>query len=573
MFIIVRENISKYLADLECVLKKAAELHFAYKILMIIILIGLIFAPGIDEYLYKIFDPHYAYRDDTIFLPPFQKYLPNPVPSDYIKDYYLSAVIPYGFKYAMEYIHTYLDVHLWVAIIKLSTMALMILLVGFAGWKLGGAITCFAVLALFFYSKIFFDFALNGITPRTLAYPFMVMAILFIIKKRIYAMAVLVVTSALIYPQSTFILGAAMGIWLLLIPKENVIAANNWVFYKKILLLATTALLTFGIVLQQIIASSAYGRRMTEADVPGYPEIGDYGIYGPVDALPYHFLFRDIFILQLGIFTTNCSAYVFAITSFIIFYAIGNNIDIIYKRNPKYTAVFVIMAAGFITHTLAYIFTPYFYIPIRYLYYTFPVFIIFITPIALEKLFGKYFKNYKILPAFLAASLIGIFSISGAKSIASGLDRFEEYNVGVHKFINTLPMDIVIAGWPNGVVNTIPLFVQRTALITIKTHDVFFKNELEEMRKRVYAIIDVYFSISTEPLLRLKNEFKVTHFIVDKRYFSGEEKLKYSQPFQDVITEKLKSMSLNDGILMNDSLKKAVIYEDEYFRVIDLERL
>ena len=556
---------------IEQMLEKASSMHIAFKILLIATVLIAMFFPGIHEYLTRLFDPHYYYRDELLFLPPFYKYMPEPIPSDYIKEYYLNVMMAPGFKAIMAYLYSNFDMGLLIAPIKLINLILMIILVGIVAWQLGGALACFSSMALLMYAPIFFDFGLNGFTPRLLVYPFMVLSILFMMKKRIYAMALLVIAAALIYPQSAFLLGIAMAIWLLFVPKNNLIAVNNW--HKKIAILAASGFITAGIAFQQILAASAYGRRMTEADIPAYPEIGQFGVYGVVDSLPYSYML-SFFVLLMNIFTTNCSIYVYILLSFGSLYVLGSNIENIYREKPKSTAIFVLLVAGLLTSALASIFSPYLYIPVRYLVFSFPLFFIFIVPIALSKTLGKLFKNQKILPVVAAAVLIGAVSMTNIYSSTKNYlikDKDEVYLA--YNFIKTQPRDAVFAGWPVGLVLNVPIFSQRNVFIARKIHDVFLKDGLEEMRRRVYAIMDVYFSKSIDPLLSLRDNDKITHFIIDKQYISGKRPLEYCQPFDDVIKEKLKIMSLKDSILVSDAIKPAIIYDDEYFSIIDLSKL
>jgi hypothetical protein len=49
------------------------------------------------------------------------------------------------------------------------------------------------------------------------------------------------------------------------------------------------------------------------------------------------------------------------------------------------------------------------------------------------------------------------------------------------------------------------------------------------MRRRMTALIDAYFASTSAPLLRLRDEFGVTHLVVDRRLYYRPPR--YFQPF------------------------------------------
>src|SRR5262249_24596445 len=61
-------------------------------------------------------------------------------------------------------------------------------------------------------------------------------------------------------------------------------------------------------------------------------------------------------------------------------------------------------------------------------------------------------------------------------------------------FISQLPKTALIAGWPDGVMDDIPLFSRRRILLSFETHLAFHEVYMRDKREKAEAIIDAWFS-------------------------------------------------------------------------------
>lgn len=556
---------------LNSLLEKSSNMNFSCKLLLVILSILALFFGDINQYLGIILNPEHFYYDEAMFLPSFYKYLPDPTPTNYAKEYTLNVMMGMGFKEIFKFIYANLDVALSISIIKLSILIIATILVGIIAWEIGGALISFSTIVLFLSTSQFFFFSLNGITPRCLAYVCILLAVLSILKKTPHLLAAVVIFSALFYPQSAFIAGTLMAMWMLLVPK-NVEIYLNWSLKRKFILLAIIGITAFVLTIPQVMAAAEYGRRLVISDIPEYPEIGKGGLYSYTDSLPYTFLWSDLGLIvgnMLAAKLHNPVAFIF--TFLFMFGIVGHSAREVYKQNPKFTAIMIMLATGLVTYIAAYIFQPYLYIAIRYLQYTLPLFMIFFIPLGMKKLFGKYTKNRKYLSGIITAIIISLYSTAGDNAIIHQLEI--DNRASLYNFIKTTPKESVIAGWPLGVTNNIPLFGYRNALITGATHYVFNKDYTDEMRARANVVIDAYAATSTQPLIELRDEFGATHFLVERKYFTCGDKFEYTLPFTKGIEEKLNKMNLEDSILTSKSLQNAIVYEDLDFILLDLSKI
>ena len=74
----------------------------------------------------------------------------------------------------------------------------------------------------------------------------------------------------------------------------------------------------------------------------------------------------------------------------------------------------------------------------------------------------------------------------------------------------------------------------RKTLLGYEIHQAFHQRYVEEMRRRMMALIDAYFATGPAPLQRLRSEFGVTHLIVNRDHYQGTP-LTYFLPFDDQI--------------------------------------
>ena len=86
------------------------------------------------------------------------------------------------------------------------------------------------------------------------------------------------------------------------------------------------------------------------------------------------------------------------------------------------------------------------------------------------------------------------------------------------------------------------------------------------------ALVDAYLARSVEPLVRLRDEFGVTHLLVEKRHFDGHPP-SYFAPFEARIHDRLNALggTLPAGLQPEQAV--AVVYQDPSVVLLDLRLL
>lgn len=118
-------------------------------------------------------------------------------------------------------------------------------------------------------------------------------------------------------------------------------------------------------------------------------------------------------------------------------------------------------------------------------------------------------------------------------------------------------------------IDYLPYFSKRPVLLGSVTHIVFHKDYILEMRARMNAIIDAYYSSDLGEIKALHDKYKVDYFIVDKKWY--EEKPRYFAPLDERIANAfVKAKEVKPFFL--DNIDKAVMKSGDIY-VFDLNKL
>jgi len=91
----------------------------------------------------------------------------------------------------------------------------------------------------------------------------------------------------------------------------------------------------------------------------------------------------------------------------------------------------------------------------------------------------------------LASLVLALFG--GQSRVKAGIAR---YNAPVDRpllqAVAELPKSVLIAGWPEGVLETLPVLSRRTPFLTRELHVPYHTEMTLQMRERMKALIDAY---------------------------------------------------------------------------------
>jgi hypothetical protein len=230
-------------------------------------------------------------------------------------------------------------------------------------------------------------------------------------------------------------------------------------------------------------------------------------------------------------------------------------------------------------YVLADALTPNLVVPQRYVQYAIPI----LVPLAIAGgLFGLLPRRLREHPSprrarIAAATVLAVATLVLVTLGPGGpLGRRPSYTLrkpekSLYEALGKLPKDAVVAGWPVGAMNTIALATRRTPFLTRETHYPYHTEMTLLMRKRMRALIAAYFATDVAPLRRLRDEFGVTHLLLEWSRVNAAS-LSYFRPFNSDI-ERAKSAVGGRPLAVLGSEPLTGVFRDGKYGLFDLSRL
>ena len=570
----------------------------AAKLFLVVLALGFLYWPGIQRHWEMAQDPYFVPFDAAQHIPPFFKFDPNdPIPTTYVKEYHLNVVSPLLYKWVLRIGAQLGDVrHFQLGMVYLA-YAVFICILGRLGWVLGGAALCFAVVAFTLTAWIFIGLGFIGGAARMYAYPLISLVLYSLIRDRPNLLAVTVVLGGLLYPLAAIIGGLCLTSWMLLRPLSSQGLVSRWGWSRRLVTVALTGLLTMAGLLPLLLGSSPYGRRLVEADLAIYPEAGPDGNYRSFDQLPYKLFGNEWISYYVGPMYSHGDPlvpwfnvhkkldslnliFVLALTGIIVLVVVLGGIRRVVKEDhggggSRLISFFVVCG---ILHVMAWLATPYLYIPSRYFQFSLPFLITLIFPWSLYTLLDRV-PQLRSSPKLRDVAFLGIIAVYLMAFGGRGNVEFSASTVGkpskqLLDAIAALPKDVVIAGWPVGELQKVEYVTRRNAFLTQDVHQVMHLTFVKGMRERMNAMFEAYMSVDAAPLTRLRKEFGVTHLLVDTRDFTDPTHApEYFAPWRERIAPRLAEIKGKE-YLMNQALqKKAAVFNQDGLVLLDLAKL
>jgi hypothetical protein len=464
--------------------------------------------------------PFFRYEDRTLFH------------GDYIGDYYL-ACYPIGY-FILYFIGAKAAGAVLVSkVVPYVLLAATIGALAACAHTFGRKTSAWFVAAVCLGTSLYLDRMAGGL-PRGFGFPLVAGGALGLVLGKSRWLSALVWAGAAFYPASAPVIGIALALLLLVLPAKDRGEAAPWSLRRRSIHLAVTAGIAVLILLPSIWASHRYGPVITPAKVAQFPEAGRGGRYivGD-DCAPFKGMFETADeVLQMP-FTGAGPPLVPSIKTWVeadrtharfrnllylaLLIAGAGWIRLILLRSEA-RRLSLLLVAAVVGHLLARTFPPLLYLPQRYLLYPLPSLAVVVMASGVLGFFPQ-----RVLPRRLAwlkpleVSLVAVLVLAcfGAHgSNRAGLN-VKVKKTGGYDFISKLSPDVLVAGWPGGFMDNVPYVSRRRPLVTAETYQAFHARYTLEMRRRTEAIIDAYFAADLAPLLRLKREFNVTHFVVE----------------------------------------------------------
>jgi MFS family permease len=561
--------------------------------------LGLVYGHALSTQMARGFHPRIFDADARQQIYPFFRYADSSLfPNDYVADYYLDC-LPIGFRALYTLSAPLIDPGVSNWIVTYVMLLLTAAGLGVAANRLGGKAAAWGAMALVL-GAILYIHRMTGGLPRAFGFPILAWALAALSYGRTKWLAALVWLGALFYPVAGVVVGMATALVLLVLPASNRGDARDWGLWRRLRFLSIVAGVSVVLLLPTIVTSSKYAPVLTADDVTEYPEAGPGGRYGSDSRAPYGSFVdnasraigrgfvgvgkpwvepvsewvnadkppkrrssRQQVILNLITMVTVIGWVLFAVAS------------------SAARRVLMIGVAAFIGYTIARWVAPYLYLPTRYTNYPMPLLAVLMASTSVAGFFCVSDKlgweSSRVgTKAALRAGVTFVFCVfilvtiggRGSAKAGSGVDTRNE---PLYDAIAELPVDAVVAGWPGTAIENVPYASRRTALVTLETHQAFHSQYAEVMRERMRALIDATLATSNEPLIRLRDEYGVTHMLVYLPHLR-DGRLKYFKPFNQWVARAQRRRA-DKPLALQDLVNNHAIYRGGRYAIVDLRQL
>jgi hypothetical protein len=519
--------------------------------------------------------PFFRYEDRTIFH------------DDYVGDYYI-ACLPIGY-FALYFLGAKT-----IGAVALSKLlpyllfAAMVVALAMCAHTLGGKAAAWVVSALCLGTGLYFDRMAGGL-PRAFGFPLAAAAALGLARGKPRFLAALIWTGAAFYPASAPVIGFSLALLLLALPARDRGDASEWTLKRRLRFLGVTAGVAALILLPTMLASRPYGPVITPARASAFPEAGLGGRYIPGDdAAPFKSMWTSATEIVRMPFTgaglplvRDAKAWMdsdrthdrfdHVLLVALVLSGLGW-LRLAYLR-PEARRLSVLLAAACGGNLLARTFPPFLYLPQRYFLYTLPALATLVVSTGVLGFIPPRLAERKLVwlpPLAVALGGLPLLALFGAHgSNRAGMD-VRAAKTGIYAFIGKLSPEVVVAGWPRGIMDNVPYVSRRKALVTYETYQAFHARYALEMRRRTEAVIDAYFATDLAPLERLRREFGVTHLVVETAIV-GPRAAHLFRPFDRRIAGAIRRTTGTE--LEVERQFPHAVYRDRAHVVLDLSKL
>lgn len=569
------------------------------KLIIVILSLGFLFAPGIQHHARIARDSYFVPFDAVLTIPAFFKYdRADPIPTTLLKEYHLATMSPPLYSASLMVAAQFADVRHFQLTMMYLAYAVFIAILGRLAWLLGGAALGFAVIALTMTAWIYIGLGFIGGAARMYAYPLIAVILYALVRDRPILLGLATILGGLIYPIVAVIGGLAFAGWLILPIFARHGVVSHWSLRRRLVALAVTGLITVGSLVPLILDGNAYGRRLLPADTADYPEAGPDGNYRPYDQQPYPLFGMESLTYFVGPMYSHGDAILprlsvhknlaggsllvalAAVASLVLMVTAAGMRRLLHSHNRAATLRLIGFFIGCgLLHVIAWLAAPFLYVPTRYFMFSFPFIMTFIFPWSLYTLItgnGKFHASPMLCnAAFLA--IVGAFLIAFG---GRGNVEFEKGSMvavpsrPLFETVASLPKTSLIAGWPYGEMKYVEYLSRRNAFLTAELHQVLHLGYVRSMRQRMDAVFEAYLSVDGEPLRRLRDQFGVTHLLVETHHFTDPKRPpEYFAPWRSRIGPRLAAIK-DKAYLMAEALhQRAAVYNRNGLILLDLARL
>jgi hypothetical protein len=552
----------------------------------LLIVLALVHGPSLARHALRAADP-LTFNDDVR-----QQVVPfftgaGGMPRDAAADYYL-ACLPVGYRALYRGAAAVLDPATLSKALPYALLLVVLGAVAVAGHRLGGGVGAVFAAALVLSTDGFLERMVGGL-PRAFASPLLAVAAAALVAGRAWPLAWVVAAATAFYPPAGLVAGLALAAVLFAVPARDRGDAADWSARRRLLLLGSAGAVALLVHLPSASGCARHGPLIAQDDAGAYPEAGPGGRYAPADRPPFAPFATQAWVaaqraLGGGERWIGGAAAVpresrddpvpviRGVLVLLLLATLGLAITSAGARR-----LLGLGAAAVAAHGAARIAAPWLFLPERYVAYPVPLLVVILLPAAAvlagtlaDRLVAAGGGGRSLAQPIGAVLCVAVLGLAGGRvSADAGWGVRVSPDTRLYQAAAALPPDAVVAGWPAGPVENIPYLARRRALLTFETHQALHAGYLHEMRRRARALFEAYFASTWAPVLRLRDEFGVTHLLVDRGHFAAAPPA-YFAPYDAWIAEAWARGRREGFVLAEAARAPAARFSERSLTLLDL---
>lgn len=536
------------------------------------------FGPGLAQHVRGALDPFRFADDARNQVMPYLRWVePEAFAGDFVSGYGLDT-IPIGVQLLFWFGSLVVDPIFLSELLTYVLLALTLVGAGGmsrrlapAGWR---NLTMVATLALVLGAQIYLE-RITGTLPRAFGYPLFALGGWMLVEGRLRRASLVAALGAAFYPTGAVLLAGAVFAVLIILPARARGELRPLSLRQRGGVLAGLALAMLLAVVPTLWATAKHGPRVTAQNLNDYPEGGPGGTHGPDDRPPYDGVIKgfDDFVRR-GAFGSGRPAWAWprkALGEVLLFdlAALAAMIGWFRRgRRPRVLRFGGLVLGVALGHALARVLAPYMYAPGRMVMYSVPLLTAVALPVGWSALLSDIGRRGRPVATLVFIGIALTFVGSGTRY--AGLTvKVDEEQQRLYRAVSTLPPSVVVAGWPDEAMSNLPYVSRRRAYMTGEMHIGYHVSYLEQLRTRLYPFFEAYLAREVDPLRRLRDQFGVTHILVERRHFTGRGKL-YMQPYAQRIRKLWHELGQDMPAVLSRS--EAFVFQSPRYILVDLSR-
>ena len=449
----------------------------------------------------------------------------------------------------------------------LGAACTLLLLAGAAisGWRVGGPLAAILVAA-FIAAQPVYNYQISSATPHAFAFPLLMWGLVCLLYERPYSLAGLTVLSGLLYPPVSPVLGLAL-FWQIVIARK-VLCRRDPRRFLDVLVIGVTAAVSLFLVWRQLVPVEGYGAPLPPGEkIEIYPENGPSGrhFHGVFEPLGY------VRVTAMDQFHEALPFPVLLMAPLAIVAVAGFGFYHLRNRPRVFRPIVSFVVPSALLCILVTLLRPY----IAYRFLLYPLFTI--LPLLFVCGLLTLCQRYRAMLRYPTAAVAVIMALLAfAVSDLNGHRPLRPLELTqpareLMGYLKTLPSESLIVAWPGQPeTSLIPYVAGRPVLVNYKAHYPTYEQHIENMRERMFDVIDAYMAQDRQPLVKLHCRWRADYFVVDQALASGSGlPPRYFEPFRERTRTLLETLDPSQLILL-DPPAAAIVFEAGSYTVLDL---